>query len=105
METLYSLFFYVPESHLETVKMALFDLGVGRYEDYSHCSWQVLGEGQFKPLVNAKPFIGTIDEIEKVKEWRVEMLCSAHLKDLALSTLKKTHPYEEPAFGFIKLEL
>ena len=53
---MYSLCFYVPESHVEEVKQALFDAGAGRIGDYGSCAWQVLGTGQFQPMEGSEPF-------------------------------------------------
>jgi hypothetical protein len=41
--------FYVPETHLEQVKSAMFSAGAGRVGDYDCCAWQTLGQGQFRP--------------------------------------------------------
>lgn len=92
------LVFFVPESHKEAVKQAVFEQGAGRYDGYDCCSWETLGEGQFKPLSGSQPFIGQQDEIEIVAEYRVEMICSeAHIKDV-LHALITAHPYETPAY-------
>ena len=44
---------YVPESHLEQVKQALFSAGAGQLGDYRACCWSVSGQGQFEPQVVA----------------------------------------------------
>jgi len=92
------LVFFVPESHKESVKQAVFDQGAGRYEGYDCCSWETKGSGQFKPLTGSQPFIGSHDEIETVQEYRVEMICSEqHIKAVLLALIH-THPYETPAY-------
>lgn len=100
----YKLAFYVPESHLETVKQALFDVGAGRQGNYEHCCWQCLGQGQFKPLPNANPAIGELNVLSFVPEYKVELICAENCIDMAVNALKKSHPYEEPAFEVIRLE-
>ncbi|CEK10593.1 Nif3-like dinuclear metal center hexameric protein [Legionella hackeliae] len=100
----FKLAFYVPESHLELVKQALFDAGAGRQGDYEHCCWQCQGQGQFKPLSGANPTIGTINALTFVSEYKVEMLCSASHIEKVVEALKTSHPYEEPAFEVIRLE-
>jgi hypothetical protein len=95
---MYKLVFFVPESHLEQVKAALFSVGAGRWGDYDQCCWQVLGEGQFRPLAGSHPYIGEEGQLTKVPEYRVEMVCmDSRLQD-ALQALRDAHPYEEPAF-------
>lgn len=95
---MYKFCFYVPESHLESVKQAVFDSGAGRMGDYEHCCWQVLGQGQFRPGVDADPFIGEPGKLEQVAEYRVEMICEDELIQQAVAALRQAHPYEEPAF-------
>jgi hypothetical protein len=95
---MYKLVFYVPEDHKEAVKNALFEQGAGRYEGYDHCSWEVLGTGQFKPLSGSQPFVGQQEQLETVDEFRVEMICSQHVIKAVLEALIKHHPYEVPAY-------
>lgn len=95
---IYQINFYVPASHLEQVKMALFTAGAGRYKNYDQCCWQVLGEGQYRPLDGAQPHKGTVLECERAQEYRVEMICKENCLKAALSALVASHPYEEPAY-------
>lgn len=94
---------YIPETHLEAVKSALFAAGAGRQGGYDRCAWQVLGQGQFRPLVGSTPFIGAVGEIETVNEYRVEMLCPEEKVEGVTRALRDAHPYEEPAFDWVKL--
>ncbi len=70
------LIYYVPESHLEETKLAVFAAGAGGIGNYEHCAWQVLGTGQFKPVKGANPFIGELDALEHVAEWRSGNHCT-----------------------------
>jgi hypothetical protein len=101
---MYKLCFYVPESHLEAVKTAVFAAGAGRIGDYEHCCWQVEGSGQFRPMAGADPFIGTVGDVERVSEYRVELVCAPEHIRAAVSALKQAHPYEEPAWDVVRLE-
>lgn len=101
---MYKLVFFVPDSHLEAVKAAVFEAGAGVIGDYERCCWQVLGSGQFKPTQGAQPFIGTIGELEKMLEWRVELVCNDELIRTAVAALVDAHPYEEPAYDVWRLE-
>lgn len=101
---MFKLCCYIPESHLEPVKRALFDAGAGRIGNYEHCAWQVLGRGQFRPLAGSEPFIGTRDALECVAEYRVEMVCADALIAQVIDALRQAHPYEEPAFDVIRVE-
>lgn len=101
---MYKLCFYVPESHLETVKQALFEAGAGRVGAYDSCAWQVLGQGQFRPLAGSDPFIGAQGQLETVPEYKVELVCADELIAAAVAGLKRAHPYEEPAYQVWRLE-
>jgi hypothetical protein len=101
---MYKLCFYVPESHLDTVKTALFESGAGKIGNYDCCAWQVKGQGQFRALEGSNPFIGKKNEIETVSEYKVEMIFEDRIREQVVRALKKAHPYEEPAYDIWKLE-
>ncbi|WP_444931898.1 NGG1p interacting factor NIF3 [Microbulbifer sp. SSSA002] len=101
---MYKLCVYIPETHLDAVKQALFAAGAGRIGDYDSCCWQVLGTGQFRPLEGSQPFIGASGQVETVAEYRVEMVCADERVDAALDALRTAHPYEEPAFDLWRLD-
>ncbi len=100
---MYLLSFCVPESHLESVKSALFQQGAGRFNHYDCCAWQTQGTGQFRALDGSKPFIGKQDHIEQVEEYKVEMICQDSCLDAVIKALKSAHPYEEPAFQYWRI--
>ena len=100
---MFQIFVYIPESHLEKVKNAMFSAGAGQLGDYDSCAWQVRGEGQFRPLSGSAPFLGETDQLEKVSEYRIELLCSDEKLGATLKAMRSAHPYEEPAFGVVKL--
>ena len=103
-EAMYQLIFYVPATHLEKVKNALFSVGAGKYKNYDQCCWQIEGKGQFRPLKSSSPFIGDLDKLEKVDEYRVEMVVKDELIKTAVAALLNAHPYEEPAYSVLKIE-
>ncbi|MFY7003229.1 NGG1p interacting factor NIF3 [Acinetobacter pittii] len=97
------LIYYVPDSHLESTKQAIFSAGAGGIGNYEHCAWQVKGIGQFKPVKGADPYIGELGELEQVDEWRVETIVIEENAKAVAKALKANHPYEEPAFEFIQI--
>jgi len=100
----YKLCFYVPVEHVEAVKNAVFEAGAGHIGNYDRCSFQVRGQGQFRPRAGSNPYLGRQDQVELVDEFRVEMVCAGtHLK-AALAALRRAHPYEEPAIDVWRLE-
>ncbi len=100
---MYHLYFYVPESHLEQVKQAVFAAGAGKVGNYSCCAWQTKGEGQYRPDKGSNPYKGEIDKVEYVLEIKVETICCQESLEQVIQALKKAHPYEVPAYGAIKI--
>ena len=101
---MYKLAFFVPDSHVEVVKDAVFAAGGGRIGDYDHCAWQVPGSGQFRPLDGSQPFIGETGQVEQVEEWKVELVVADELIVAVVAALKLSHPYETPAYEVWRLE-
>ncbi len=101
---MYQLIFYVPQSHLEIVKAALFKAGAGRIGDYDHCAWQTLGTGQFRPLSASTPFIGSVNQIESLAEYKVEMVCAGERIKTVLLALLSAHPYQTPAYSVLEMK-
>ena len=103
-DQLFKIEFYVPETHLEQVKNAMFKAGAGRVGDYDCCAWQTLGQGQFRPLEGSDPFIGKQDQVERVSEFKVEMVCLQGRQAAVIAALKSAHPYDEVAYCVIRIE-
>lgn len=101
---MYKLCVYVPETHLEVVKQALFAAGAGRIGDYDSCCWQVAGQGQFRPLQGSAPYIGQAGQVETVAEYKVELVCADEFIASAVAAMKQAHPYEEPAYQVWRVE-
>jgi hypothetical protein len=100
---MYKLITFVPENAKEELKEALFAAGAGGQGAYQHCAWECLGTGQFLPLAGADPAIGSVGVLERVSEWRIEMLVPASRWPDVKAALYQTHPYESPAFDLIAL--
>ena len=100
---MYKLAFFVPEDNLESVKQALFATGAGRIGNYDCCCWQIKGMGQFRPLPGSHPHLGQQGALERVEEWKVELVCEDHLIRDAVEALKRAHPYEEVAYDVWRL--
>lgn len=95
---MYQLVFYVPESHLEVVKEAIFSSGAGNFDGYDLCCWQTLGTGQYRAGDNQNPFLGKIGELHKESEWKVECIVEDSKINEVITSLIKAHPYEVPAY-------
>jgi dinuclear metal center YbgI/SA1388 family protein len=95
---------YIPESHAEEVKNAIFDAGAGLIGNYDKCGFTVSGTGSFRPNELANPFIGDKGEIHYENEIRFETILYSHLKAAVIKALMASHPYEEVAYDLYSLE-
>ncbi len=100
---MYKLTVFIPEEALEKVKAALFAAGAGTIGNYEQCCWQVKGEGQFMPMADSNPHLGSQDKLEKVAEWRVEMVVKTSMIAEVIKALKQAHPYETPAYDVLEV--
>ena len=91
---------FVPEDNVDEVRMALFDAGAGRIGRYDSCSYTLHGEGTFRPLEGANPYVGTTGELHFEKERCVQVVLPRWRMRAVESALLQVHPYEEPAYEF-----
>jgi len=99
----YKLVVFVPVGSAAKVSNAIFTAGAGAIGNYSHCGFRAEGTGSFLPLKAAKPAVGKKGKLERVSEVRFETIVPAERIDDCIATMKKAHPYEEPAFDVFKL--
>ena len=95
---------YIPETHLEKVKNALFEAGAGVIGNYDKCGFTTSGTGSFRASENANPFIGEKGKIHFENEARFETVLFSHLKEKVIKALLEVHPYEEVAYDIYALE-
>jgi hypothetical protein len=103
MPKLYQLTFYVPPSHLEAVKEAIFNAGAGHYNGYDCCAWQTVGQGQFRALPGSAPYLGDVNQLKCIEEVKVETLIEKRNVRTVLKALLEAHPYEQPAYAVMRL--
>lgn len=94
---------FVPVEAAEKVREALSDAGAGRLGDYDGCTWSTTGEGTFRPLPGAQPTIGSVGNLERVAEVRLETVVPRAARRTVLAALHAAHPYETPAYDVIEL--
>ncbi|WP_173916120.1 Nif3-like dinuclear metal center hexameric protein [Halobacillus sp. Marseille-Q1614] len=102
-KSLVKLAVYVPVSHADQVRDAISEAGAGHIGDYSHCTYQVKGEGTFKPLDGSDPYIGSQGSLERVEENRIETIMPSSLTQKVLKAMIEAHPYEEAAYDLFPL--
>lgn len=96
------LVFYSPVESTEDVLAAVHAAGAGAIGDYRECAFLTRGTGQFRPLAGACPTIGSVGDLERLPEDRVEVVLERALRGAVVAALREAHPYEEPAFHIIE---
>jgi len=94
---------FVRPDDLAQVRDALSSAGAGLIGKYSLCSFATPGSGSFLGAEGTSPRVGKSGHVEMVPEVRLEMVCSRNALALALETLRRFHPYEEPAIDVYDL--
>ena len=76
---------------------------------FSPLFWQtwvkINGEGTFKPMEGAKPFVGKIGERKVVEEIKIETVVPERNLESVIEAMKKAHPYKEPAYDIYELKI
>jgi len=94
---------FVPRDKAEGLRDALSSAGAGLIGNYGLCAFLTDGTGTFLPGAGAKPTVGRQGTVEKSLETRLEMVCSNAALPIAIETLRRFHPYEEPAIDVVTL--
>jgi len=95
---------FVPVTHAEPVRSALFSAGAGQVGNYDECSFNAEGYGTFRGGEGTDPFVGKPGEPHREKEVRVEVIFPANRERAILLALFETHPYEEVAYDVYRLQ-
>lgn len=103
-EKIFKLAVYVPGQHADKVSQAIFEAGAGKIGKYTETSFNVAGQGTFKPMEGANPFIGKIGKKETVQEIKIETVVTERNLKSVVHAIKDIHPYEEPAFDLYELK-
>ena len=94
---------FVPQGHVEKVRDALAEAGVGVIGNYDHCFAISPVQGSFRPLEGANPFDGVIGEIRYTTEYKIEVNCRREQVQEAIQAVRGSHPYEEPLINVFPL--
>ena len=94
---------FAPDKDLARVSDALFATGAGHIGQYRECSFRLGGTGTFFGAEDTNPTVGQKGRREEVAEWRLEIVCPESRLDAALTALRQSHSYEEPAFDVYPL--
>jgi hypothetical protein len=94
---------YVPGSHADEVRNALFSAGAGNIGNYSEVSFNAGGTGTFKGNELTNPYIGEPGKRHLEEEVRIETIYPALVESKILMALVLAHPYEEVAYDLYTL--
>lgn len=95
---------YVPRTHVEVVRKALFEAGAGQIGDYKDCSYNSAGYGTFTPVGGANPTIGEVGQEERVEETKIEVIFPSRLERQIIVSMYASHPYEEVAYNLFTID-
>ncbi|MDR1543770.1 MAG: Nif3-like dinuclear metal center hexameric protein [Prevotellaceae bacterium] len=95
---------FAPVEFAENVRIAAFEAGAGHIGNYDFCSFSAHGEGTFRALDGAEPFLGKTGEKHAEIEKRLEFISPAYLADNVVVAIHNAHPYEEPAIDIFPLK-
>lgn len=104
-DKLFKLVVFVPKTHHEQVREALWNAGAGGIGNYDCCSFNIEGTGTFRPGEGTDPFIGTRGKLETVEEVRLEVLVPDSVRRKAVQAMLKAHPYEDVAYDMYAMDL
>ena len=103
-DLLHKLVVFVPTTHVEQVRAALFAAGAGQVGNYDECSFNTTGYGTFRAGEGTNPFVGNQGEQHHEDEVRVEVIFPANKERAVLVGLFEAHPYEEVAYDVYRLQ-
>ncbi|WP_339648778.1 Nif3-like dinuclear metal center hexameric protein [uncultured Salegentibacter sp.] len=95
---------FVPNKQASAVRKALFEAGGGNIGNYDNCSFNLKGEGSFKPNEEANPVIGKRGEVHLEEETQISLIYPSIIEKKLLQALFSAHPYEEVAYEVSALD-
>lgn len=103
MQRQYKIVTFVPETHAQALRQALFAAGAGHIGGYANCSYNSEGFGTYLTPLDGQPFIGQAGQLSQTQEIRIETLTNEDHLSAVIRALKSTHPYEVPAYDIYPL--
>jgi dinuclear metal center YbgI/SA1388 family protein len=95
---------FTPPEALDAVRAAICQAGGGHIGNYADCSFRSPGVGSYRPQEGARPYAGSVGQLETAAEERLEVLVPRHAIASAVSAMRSAHPYEEVAYDIYPLE-
>jgi dinuclear metal center YbgI/SA1388 family protein len=95
---------FCPDAHADKVRAAIFSAGAGHIGNYDSCSFNLSGQGSFRALDGANPFVGKVSTLHFESEQRIETIFPVYRQTEVLRAMFAAHPYEEVAYDIYPLE-
>ena len=103
MSEVYKLEIFLPESHFEAVREALWSVDAGHIGNYDRClSWSRV-YSCWRPLEGTAPYDGREGELSQTEEIKIEVCCRSEWLAETVKAIKSAHPYEEPVINILPL--
>jgi len=103
-EKIFKFAVYVPIQYADKVSQVIFKAGAGKIGRYTETSFNITGQGTFKPMEGTNPFIGKIGEKQEIQEIKIETVVAERDLESVVQAMKSVHPYEEPAYDIYELK-
>jgi len=103
-QKVYKLGVFVPHTHIEAVREALWAVGAGVSDNYSRAGYQWETQEYFQPGARATPHTGAAGADTHMQAIRFECLITDSCVQDALQALHQSHPYDVPAYELIELQ-
>ena len=103
MRTVYKVCVNIPPGFLDVLMDSLEEAVEPLFPKYSRafCYWPV--KGTWRTLEGAQPYDGSVGEITVADEMRLEFAVNPEDLEKAVDTIRRVHPYEEPAIDVIPM--
>jgi len=92
-----------PTEYTDAILDAISCAGGGIVGNYTHCAFTNVGQGRFKPSVDANPQTGDKLVINRVEETRIETFCNREDAKAVVDAIREAHPYEEAVIYVLPL--
>jgi dinuclear metal center YbgI/SA1388 family protein len=95
---------FIPAGYEEKITEVLGTLKAGRIGPYELCTFKCRGEGTYVPELGSHPFMGEIGRLQRVSEWRLEVLTNKAEVGELIKKIRLVHPYETMAYDVYPIE-
>lgn len=93
----------LPENVIIPMCEALHEVQAGIVGNYDHVMSYSHVKGAWRPLANAHPYDGEINQISYGEECKLELRCPYNKVAQACKIIRQIHPYEEPLINILPL--